>query len=682
MREVGTRRGRLSFARLRWAGSPLLVGESKRRPRRATAGRETKRARPTDKGSVKARPVRVLGWLVLALFVIWAVYVIAAGVFLRGAKLQDYANSKPDRFYIEWGDSMSWFPGVVRARGVTIIGQGSRSVYYVKVRDVSFKVGILPLFRKTIRVDRFKAEGVDFRLAKPIPRDGQVPEEFRNHPPIPGLERLPRRAAPRSGPRAPSWKIKADDIRLGEVEEVWIFGERLLGPGQLQGALDMQVGGPFRVVSKGFELGAGVFIHEGVAAASNMVFRLTGDMGPIVFGIEDLSGSKAFNHFSARVGIRGDLLEVSLLRERLGNQNYIDFRGGGRINADVGLDRGYLSPESELMIEAPHLKVVAGEFAFEGDAKIEDRIGNDDGDDGAVASMSVTMSDLSVRHRGELIGRGAGRALELRSASRTLRADGWFTDADLSLRVSGLTLPEGAWLNQYLPSGTDVQVTRGALRAGGIFQATGQRAAGMFQIDADPLGLEVNGLQYEARLAVEAQYATDSLEDGTFRVGGSLVLTNIQAPGLSPKRADGWHLTLRVREGEVAVSSNDWTMASVLRVEMKDTRPILAVLGEQKDAPRWLWLAPTLRDVQGGAEVTLTPGIAEFRNVTLDAAATEMRAQLRAETNGLRGIAYVRYGIVSAGFDLRSEDRGWRVFGAKRWYERALGSPFRPREEE
>jgi hypothetical protein len=86
--------------------------------------------------------------------------------------------------------------------------------------------------------------------------------------------------------------------------------------------------------------------------------------------------------------------------------------------------------------------------------------------------------------------------------------------------------------------------------------------------------------------------------------------------------------------------------------------------------------------VQGGAEVTLTPGIAEFRNVTLDAAATEMRAQLRAETNGLRGIAYVRYGIVSAGFDLRSEDRGWRVFGAKRWYERALGSPFRPREEE
>lgn len=638
------------------------------------------------------RPTKWILGILVVLLGLWLAWLLIANLALRSAKLRSWINRKPDRFFLDWQSASTWFPGVFRVRGARFIGQGTRSVYLGGVEEARFRIRWLPLLWKTIDVGRFEGRGIGFRLRRPGQESGatqgMVSESGDHQPPIPGLEQLPRRTAPRRPRGAPSWWIRVADVRLDEVHEVWLYGSRWTGTGELSARMEMQVEGPFQLRVEDLRFPSATLAHEGSTVGTNLDLRVAGSLGPLVFGVDDEPGDRIYEFITADLRLGGDLQTLSLLRQQLGRHDSIEFVGGGRIGAEVRLERGNLGMGSRAEVRAPILKVNLHGYTFLGEATVRDEVVTLDGR--PVVRLEMEWGDLEVWRGDREIGRATGPALELRSTAHELGLGDLFRDAALTFRLGPVTVTDVSSLGAYLPKGMEAELTGGTLVARAEYDeggTDGERGAGVgrLQLAGQGLSATLRGDAYETDLRLEARFTAASRLEGRLDLRGTVLeLTNVFVPRVARERQEGWYGRVALDQADLAPAAEGegWRIDARVGLELRDTRPILGVLQAQPGAPGWLGLVPTLRGIRGEAGVGVTPDSVELRGVSVEGDGVESRAELRMEPQGLRGIVYARYGLVSAGFDLRSAERSWRILGAKRWYEEAVRHPFGPGEED
>ncbi len=607
----------------------------------------------------------------------WLLYLIAAAWALRSNTVRRAINSKPDKFFIEWRSGSSWFPGFFHIQGLRFVGQGSDSQYYGRMDEARFRVRLLPLLRKRIAVGAFNGRGIEFQLRRTPPKDGPAPAEHLYFPPIPGLESLPARTVPRRPRGKPSWWIQVEKILFREVERIWIYGSRLDGPGTLSAGLAMQIEGPFHTRVEALDLPEASLLHNGSVVATNLALRLAGELGPLVFGVDDGPNGKIFDFITAHLDLNGDVGTLALLRKQLGTYNTIDFGGGGRIDARILVEKGILQDGTTLDIRSPQLRVSVGQYVFEGEAHVEDRVVTEGPE--TVTRLRLRLNDLKVKRRGVTIGAATGPALELSSTSYNLKAHRGFGDADISFQLQPFVAHDASWLNDVLPPRGDVTITGGALTIGAdLHAAPGGSISGRLDVSGNSVAAQIDGTSYEGTIGLAARLSSGEGGPKVLHLGGTeLVLTNLFVPDVPRERQEGWHATFGIPQGRLDLTNNSYSLDAFVQLGIRDTRPILAILRKDPNTPKWLAFMPTLRDLQGGGQVQASPASARITGFSLVGRSTDLRTEMHLTTNSLNGIAYARYGILSAGFDLRDPGKSqWRILGAKRWYERALASPF------
>ncbi|MBL9139974.1 MAG: hypothetical protein JNK85_29145 [Verrucomicrobiales bacterium] len=625
-----------------------------------------------------ARWTRWMVWVFIGLLALWFVYGVVVNAALRSSMVKRWVNTKPEKFYIEWKSGTSWIPGSFHVRGLYFVGQGTSCTYYGRMDDARFRVGLLPLLRRVVHASRFDGNGIEFRLRRPSGPGIPATATSEFYPSIPGLEALPRRTSPRSPRGSPSWWIRVDDVRFRGIEQVWLYGTRLSGPATLRAGLDMQVEGPFRLKLADMQFPAAVLNHNGAMVGTNLQMSLSGEMGPLVFDVDDVPDEKIFDFISATLAMQGDLHSVALLKQRLGRQDTIDFGGGGRLDAWVAIERGNVQPSTRLQLRSPNLRVLLGSVRFGGNATVEDRVDLEGGV--AVARLSVTLEDFEVFKGDKRVGFAPGPALHLTSANRGLKLSEWAKETELSLRIRPLTISNIAVFNEFLPRETVASLERGEIKVEAEYDRNEAGGEGRIGLRGEQLAARARGESYATDLALDIGLKSSDPAVHRFELSGtSLTLTNVEIPGLSRERQEGWHTRMDVESGGVSWSKSTWAVEdAMLRFSMRDTRPVKALLVESGDAPSWLRLMPTIRELSGRVLLTASPEAFRLNQVHVEGRGTEVKAELMGTNDAIRGVVYARYGLLAAGFDLRSTSRRWRVLGAKRWYERVSTSPWDP----
>lgn len=621
------------------------------------------------------RSRRWLVGLLLGLVVLELLYVIGVNVAARTDAMRRAVNRHPDKTHIAWRSVTSWFPGQFRVRGLEIVGQGSRDIYYVGVAEAAFRLQLAPLLRREIRTAGLAARGVDFRLRR---ETNVPPDELVFQPPIPGLEALPRRTAPRRPKRPPgAWRLHVGSVRFTEVEQLWIYATRLAGPGTLAGTVTMRFNGPFHAVIEEFALPAAALQHAGSVVGTNLAFRLGGALGPLTFGVDDVPGDRIWEFIRADLGLQGELGGLSLLGERFGARRAVEFGGGGRLDAELRVAAGAWQPGSRLEVRSPALRVRLGGHAFTGDALVEDRVIAEGGTN--VARMRVRLGGVQAKRGEQLVSTVPGPEIVIESEARELRLRRRFEDATLRFRLAPVTVPDASYLNEFLPPGSGLEFTGGRLTMRAEFDADAtRRGTGRLELEGDDLAARVDGHPHALDLRLAAPFEVPDLRSNVVRsFGAALLITNVIVPGLSAAQEEGWFARLDIAGGELR-RGDPWRARADVRLALRDTRPLVAVLRADDDAPGWLRLLPTVRNLAGSGVIENVGDETHLRGLQLRGDATEVRTELALGTNGARGIFYARRGAVAAGFDLRGERRSWRLFGARRWFERALASPLAP----
>lgn len=600
----------------------------------------------------------------ISLFILQLGYLSIGNLYLNSRSLHLFVNRSPEHFYMDWAQARTWLPGVIQLEGVSLSGRSFKDLWYCSLRECSFVVDPLPLLWRRVDCSRFSAAGVDFRL-----RQEELPGEGRarvGHPPIPPLL-APE--PPDTGARArQSWRIRVDDIQLGEVDQIWIGGLRVRGPGQIQGALRLVTQGEFEAQLHTWAVPRGEVAISGAIVSSNAVIRLGGKLGPLVFA--ESRGDKLYGHLDARLELQGDLIDIGQLGGRVDPSAAIRLGGTGRLDASVQVVGGQYWPGSRLEIHSPQLVITTGNYSWRGSASLIDRIEMGE-DQKPRARLELEETQLELWYRDRKVEGATGPRLTLESVARGLRLVDRFADADLRLKISPMQFQDASVLNAQLPQPLSKVFQSGNLTAVLELQRTpDQRILGRLGIEGQELAVILAAKEYSVDARFSASFAAEAGSLGRLQLSEtSLHLTNIITPRLATRYLAPWSADVELYRGELKVDE-PWRLQGGVRMSMHDTRPILAALRSLPGTPSWLRWIPTMKDLNGQFQLGASEQSISLNQLAFVGRGTDIRAELEVMSEKVLGLLYVRFGLIALGLELMEGDRDWHLLGAKHWYEK------------
>lgn len=337
----------------------------------------------------------------------------------------------------------------------------------------------------------------------------------------------------------------------------------------------------------------------------------------------------------------------------------------------IRIETGRLESPTRLDLRSARLGLRVGEVEISGAADLRIAVGPAAGTDGSVSTMSLTLERLRFRHQDRVAEAVDSGDLHLSAvAADPVFPDG-FKDVAVDLRLGPLHLPDARVLNEFLPGSVDVGFLRGSVGLSVEYVREGGREGkGRLRLGGDGLAFRIGERECTGLLEVTAAFRATT-NRMLILEPSRVALTNVTMSGVRNTSPEGWFANIEVQRGAIELGGPT-NLSAEVRLELRDTRPLIALLRDDESSPAWLRLLPNLKDLQGGATVKIDANEMSIRDLRLRGTSAELLAQLAIRSAAARGIFYARYGLVSALFDFREGKSAWTIFGAKSAYRRRL----------
>ena len=270
--------------------------------------------------------------IVLVLLLIELVYLLAANVFLNSALAERSFNRKPERFHIHWSSAYSLYPGHIHASNVRLGGHTRRNRWVTLSPEARGRIKLLPLLARRLSFGTIRADDVVLVMDR----------------------KAPYLAPTRSNKKTPPWTLHFDAIATDSLRSLrlgdWHVDE--LKDAEATFALDKTLRqGRFAVLPSSLHARSARLSYDGTVLARDARLDYEMTMAPSTHA--QAPGLKRMRYVDARLRLSGRAPGLSIAG---GDSDFLNFstgRTGGRIDADLSMDDGVLTPGGRLDWSAP-----------------------------------------------------------------------------------------------------------------------------------------------------------------------------------------------------------------------------------------------------------------------------------------------------------------------------------------
>ena len=264
----------------------------------------------------------------IVLAALYALYLIAANIFLNSAWGEGVINARPERYHARWDWAMSLYPGHIHARGIVMGGHARTTRWTVASPRANGRIKLLPLLRREAAFGRIRAQDVSVHVAR-APRD-----------------LLPARRADKP------WTLRFDAITTPSLLRLDFYEARVTGRGDARFVFEKTLqGGPMEIgpstlsmPDATLQVGEVTLLRDG---------RLALEIAIPAHIREHAQGEEKLVLLDARMRVEGPAPGLDL-KVRNDEPLPIGTTGAlGRLKADLTLERGVLMPGSRLDWSAP-----------------------------------------------------------------------------------------------------------------------------------------------------------------------------------------------------------------------------------------------------------------------------------------------------------------------------------------
>lgn len=281
--------------------------------------------------SISSRKSRFRRWLwllLIALVLLYVLYLIAGNLFLNTSLGHSAVNRKPEKFQMQWASGRTWWPGRVSLSEVKLRGHVRHMQWSIQAARASGHIGLLALLRKEVHVPTVWVTDVT----------GAVDRVDAEQP------------SPTSGDGG--WTLRFDRIASDTIHR-GSFGKLLLeGEGSAEFGFVKQLrGGPMEVLPSTAKFsGARLtqegqeYLRDGTLEARFAIARHTRAQAQ---GLDRLRLS------DIELKLQGTTAALAVALDAKGQGTFKTMPGQGRAKADLRFSRGALAPGSQLRWQVP-----------------------------------------------------------------------------------------------------------------------------------------------------------------------------------------------------------------------------------------------------------------------------------------------------------------------------------------
>lgn len=553
-------------------------------------------------------------------------------------------------------------PGLVHARGVTVAIRNESIHVAVGFERVRFRIGLLALLGRELRIHAIRGDGFSFRL-----RSTTREEAAALAPPVPVPDEP---MAPKNRERR--WTYVVADGLVDRVREIWLEEYRYTGTGRLAWPLFEQAPGhlvlqPARL----HDLDGRVTLGDRTLVAERL--RGTLAAGFERFDPRRVRGSGVLGFLRADARIDADVQDLGFLNFYLQRSPWVQVENGaGPLSLTVRIEDGRFAPGSRLSAETAAVTGHVLGWTARGPGRLEWAVEADPA--GPQGRFRLGFPTFEIGRAG-----GApdvrGRDLAFSGHARDLRVNVPFPDLALRFDMPEAELPDLTAANEILemPPGVRFRSGRGVMEAHVEMPRDGGEAHGTAVLRGRELALQVHRLLLRGAFDLRLALAGGSLQRRTFSYAGSTLAfrdVSLIRQDTATGRVAGWWADATVARGEIHVAPPLRATAQV-DLRMRDSAPLLALFTPKRGLPGWLQVVLRVDAVRARAGLALGRGHLVLDPLVVRGEPLRLDARLRFGKGPADGVLLARVGRVSAGLRLEGDHlRIAKLRGAEEWFER------------
>lgn len=368
--------------------------------------------------------------------------------------------------------------------------------------------------------------------------------------------------------------------------------------------------------------------------------------------------------------VSGTVQDLSWWEAPLAGADWLRLEGGGTLDARLRIASSASGPglraPSRVVVVAPRLGGRLGAWRVDASGQLVGAL-----ETVAAAGARTVRSTLDVDFEQPRLQREGSSALE--APSLRLRASGPSLSQGLALQgvaahleMAPMVVTDLSVFDDYLPAGKlALESGRGALR--GALDLSHDAGRAVLHLEAEEARARLLEEPLHGQLSLDLEMVSDDPTSRRFAVErGKLRLEDVRLEGLRRQAPDWWG-TIDLGPGWIEVGK-PFVLSTECRLRMRDTAPLVYLLGEANRVVRWFSRILEIQDVHGTARLELDGEGLRIEDLEIlgDGLWVRGRLDLRAER---RVLMLVRFHGLRAGVEILGTQRDINVLRPERWFE-------------
>ena len=614
------------------------------------------------------------------------IYLVTAHFMLKGDTLARLINKKPEKMQITWTSARSWFPGVVTVDELEIRGQTRRIQWYMAADDVHARISLLRLPLKRVHLSSAHTAGIDFRLRRrldPPTKEGEegAPPEIRgsqHFPEIPGFtnppDPKPEDIYPPKKKLKKPWTIHLGGVDIDGPIRVAVGRMRLEGEGVASGAMTYRTRDFVEVRRGNLRLTKGRLIIDSEVASDDLTLDVTsrwrtfpakGAKLPQI--LEGVSGSFAI---AGNIHTKGSV-PIELVPG-------LPISATGRLDTTLRLKDGTLQPDSSYAFTSDDLRIGLLSLTAVGSAKVAGTTRA--GGSGPRTEVTIDLDSFELLNPEDAAVGIKGSGLAVRAAWDGQSLAHWKPATSVEVELPPAEISDIGVVGGLLPVNLGFAVTSGTgTMSARIAVDADRQASGQMDLTTQQLRLESRGVPIRADLGVHTTLTRGDLQERRFEIAeATITVDNAMNEALEHKEQEKrgpWWCSLKLTQGTL-VFGRPMTASGAMAVKMRDIRPVVAIINEFSDPPKWISLLPDVKNIDGSMIIDADGTATAVKDADITGESLQMLGSLRLAEKKANGRIYVKYKGVAAGIGLDAGKSKIHLVKPREWFdEQGASSP-------
>ena len=381
------------------------------------------------------------------------------------------------------------------------------------------------------------------------------------------------------------------------------------------------------------------------------------------------SGFKAWlGQLDADFNISGEASNLQWINVLFINPYDMAIGGKGDLSARLHIREGRAARDSVIKVLGSELTINVLDYVVAGDGLIELTVlkGGEQPD----LVLDVDVRDGLFRRQDETEAFVEDVVLKLRAKVVDLKLDDEKRKLDdLYLQIPSARVTDMSIYNQYLPDKTPLRLLGGEANLNSYIHLQPDSAAGYVKLHTHGLRSRLNEQELAGELVADIKLSKGKPENLEFDISGSTIsLQDIRVTGTESNfEQEDWSARFDLEKGRT-VWKKPVVIEAEASVEIKDSRPFVAIFSNEKGKRKWLEKMLTVEDIQGRAELSLENGQLVIPHAFVSSDHVDAGAKGIMDADRKDGVFYARFRKLDAVLKIKKGERNIDVLGARKTF--------------